>query len=551
METKPRRGADGRCRRLDGRLRRLSVGRRDAIFRAGLAKAQLAAPDYQIERVGGFVFRPKRSDGSELSLHAYGAALDIDAEKNRAIRFDRGAVPVPWSAKWMELWPEGLPRAFVEAMESTGLVWGGRFRSFCEPSTLPGSGAGRMKQEGTMRHVLALVVMVGCVATPQGGREEDPGGPVSGVDEGTQECRCNAEPPPCCCGTPIVIDTAGDGIELTSSKQGVVFELQQDRFGPWAWTQAGSDDAWLVLDNSGEGLIEHGSELFGGTMPQPKPLVGGELHGFNALGQYDQNQDGLVDASDEIWDELRLWQDLDHDGKSTAEELLALDKIGIAGLSVKYTEHRRGDEHGNAFRYSADVIPAPGASVGMTAWDVVLASATGKDRVKNVERPAPLPGSWTELRRSNQAFSAPRPSGSIDVVTDAAEATEDDGGGLLARLACAWGVHLHNPHMHVGRASTYAYWYPGTCSATLAEVDVRLFLDIAGTDRQVAQKELIVGPHDWVRATVPDCYRTVKHDFYAWVDVDVFGIVDLPDTPLTDTVELSCDPIPPAPGCPN
>ncbi len=103
-------------------------------MRIAFAAAKLADPGYTIERAGAYNFRHQRHDPARpLSRHSWGIAVDIDAEDNSGRQFAAGKSPAPWSAAWLEVWPRGLSRAFVEAFEAEGFVWGGRWLGFVDP----------------------------------------------------------------------------------------------------------------------------------------------------------------------------------------------------------------------------------------------------------------------------------------------------------------------------------------------------------------------------------------------------------------------------------
>ncbi len=120
---------------------------------------------------------------------------------------------------------------------------------------------------------------------------------------------CPSRPPPCPPPTkpeeagpeitidPLVLDLDGDGISILSQENGVFFDFDANGFNELnGWIGAGS--GLLMLDLNGNGELDDGSELFGDFTMMPTGENAG--NGFHALSQYDDNQDGRIDANESV-----------------------------------------------------------------------------------------------------------------------------------------------------------------------------------------------------------------------------------------------------------
>lgn len=155
----------------------------------------------------------------------------------------------------------------------------------------------------------------------------------------------------------MLVDLDRNQFHLAPLDEPVSFDIDADGVAETVtWTGAGTLDAFLCWDRDGDGRIANGMELFGNATA----LADGTIapYGYIALAELDEpsqggNGDGLIDASDAIYDQLCVWADLDHDGETGATEIMGLAEAGVLSLEVEPRTYPRRDAAGNLMLYNA------------------------------------------------------------------------------------------------------------------------------------------------------------------------------------------------------
>ena len=146
---------------------------------------------------------------------------------------------------------------------------------------------------------------------------------------------------------PLVVDLKNDGFEILGLKDGTHFDLDGDKLKEkTSWTS--KSDGFLSIDLDGNGRIESGAELFGDSFL----LADGTYakSAIEALASLDKNKDGVIDAKDDVYSKLRIWNDANGNGISEAEELKSLADYNITSINVADIKDENKDINGSRLR---------------------------------------------------------------------------------------------------------------------------------------------------------------------------------------------------------
>lgn len=163
--------------------------------------------------------------------------------------------------------------------------------------------------------------------------------------------------------SPIALDLDGNGIQTTAliDSQGTFDLLGTGQAVHSGWLSSG--DAFLAVDNNGNGVIDDISELFGGKVGE----------GFAKLATFDTDGNGVVDAADASFGQLLVWQDANGNHATDAGELRTLAEAGLSALNVSYTMLAE-DQLGNVLGERSVATRTDGSQIDMI--DVYFNMAT-------------------------------------------------------------------------------------------------------------------------------------------------------------------------------
>lgn len=169
---------------------------------------------------------------------------------------------------------------------------------------------------------------------------------------------------------PIILDLDGDGIDVSFGSN-AAFDLDGDGYREQtAWASA--DDGFLVVDldengnisaDGGDGDITQAKELaFASWAADGSTDLQGLAEARDAEGNliFDSNADGVLDANDNIWSSMKVFQDLDQDGEVDEGELRTLDDWGISQINLSYDD-------GSSFAETDDNVSVLGNTLHGTA----------------------------------------------------------------------------------------------------------------------------------------------------------------------------------------
>ncbi len=163
---------------------------------------------------------------------------------------------------------------------------------------------------------------------------------------------------------PVVLDLTGEGINVTTIDQGVMYDMNHDGIKD-ASSWIGEGNGLLIYDVNQDQTVTNASEFI---LTDHAPGAKTDLEALR-LG-FDTNQDNLFDQNDSAWNLFGVWQDANKDAVVDNGEYHTLAQLGIVSIHLMANPGSESVMNGNTV-YGISSFTRSDGSVGAVA-DVAL-----------------------------------------------------------------------------------------------------------------------------------------------------------------------------------
>ena len=257
--------------------------------------------------------------------------------------------------------------------------------------------------------------------------------------------------------SPLVLDLNGDGVTSTFiSSTSTYFDLDNDgvkqRTG---WVQ--TTDALLALDKNTDGIINNASELFGNHTTLKNGTKAS--NGFEALKEYDENKDGVIDAKDNIYNTLKLWQDSNSDGVTDTGELHTLTELGVKSINLGYTQTTDYEEQNRIFQTSSFTTTDGTTQSINDVWFATESRDTARDTTVTLKETVAALPDFRGAGRAGNLSTAMNSNTKLEtavtaLLTKSATSTYDSLLGDVKNILALW-THTDNISATAARGEQY------------------------------------------------------------------------------------------------
>ncbi|MDM7943902.1 MAG: calcium-binding protein [Hydrogenophaga sp.] len=308
---------------------------------------------------------------------------------------------------------------------------------------------------------------------------------------------------------PLILDLDGNGLQTVGLSAS---DAWFDHDGDGVRTRTGwvgQGDALLVWDRNANGSIDTGAELFGDFTPLPNGALA--PNGFAALAELDTNGDGVIDASDPAFAELRLWLDPNGNAATEAGELMNLAQAGIASLSLGHTLMNQRQANGNLLARQGSFTLADGSQTSMGEFHLsvdtfdtrfteqievhddiaVLAHLPGSGAVRDLHQAAALSPDLADVL---QRFGAATTRSEQTVLVDELLLAWAGSSGMAASMEARTGAALRVEYSGFGNVLRSSHIVTASVRASPVLQQAALYTDAGAAYLSETYRQLI---NDW------------------------------------------------------